>query len=188
MVSRVRPVGIIGAVGCRCSRSRDYPRKAGERPVAARELRTRRRPIWRKQLSRSRPRAAAAGLPSSARYPLHGQVAGGRPSGAGRARAFTACRPVSGRYGHAHEQNLARHRPLDLGGLAFLRARARSPGGGLTLFTELLGSCHSPWPDADHGSARATLAHLKMESTVIILLFGRASGSGSVCAIRDIKA
>ena len=161
MVSRVRPVGIIGAVGSRCLRSRGYPKKAGVRPVAERELRTRRRLFWRKHLSRWRPRAAAAGITSGVRYPLNGHGAGGRPSGASGARAFTACRPPRGSPGYAHDQNIAWHRPLDLGSLASLRARARSPGGGPTPFAELLGSCHGPWPDADHSSARATLARLK---------------------------
>jgi hypothetical protein len=56
-VSRVRPVGIIGAVGSRCLRSRDYRQKAGVRPVAKRGLRTRRRPLPRKYLLWSRPQA-----------------------------------------------------------------------------------------------------------------------------------
>ena len=56
---------------------------------------------------------------------------------------------------------MARYRPLDLGGLAFLRARARSLGGGPTPIAERLGACHSPCTDANHGSATATLADLK---------------------------
>jgi hypothetical protein len=180
-VSRVRPVDTIGAVGFQCLRSRDYPQKAGVRPVAERRLRTRRRLLLRKHLSRSRPRAAAAGLPSSARYLRHWHGAGGRTSGAGGARAFTVCRPLSGSYGHAHEQNVARHRPLDLRGLAFLRARARGPGGGPTPFAEPLGSCNSPWADAHRGSARTALAHLKMRAPTVNDFWG-ACGSSPVGA------
>jgi hypothetical protein len=160
-VSPVRQVGTIGAVGFRCLRSRHYRQRAGVRRGAERELRTRRRLRRTKYLSRSRPHAAAAGRPSSAGYPLPGQGADGRSTGEGGVRAFTACRLLGGSYGHAHEKNMARHRPLDLGGLAFLRARARSPGGGPSPIAERLGACHSPWTDANHGSATATLADLK---------------------------
>jgi hypothetical protein len=156
-VSRVPRVGTIGAVGSRCLRSRDHRRKAGVRPVAVSGLRTRRRLLGRKSPSQSRGHAAAAGLPASARYPSLVQGIGGRPRASG-ARAFQACRPFRR---HAHEQYVAQHRPLDLRALGFLRARARSSGGESTPFAELLGSCHSPWPDAHHGCARATLAHLK---------------------------
>jgi hypothetical protein len=154
-VLRVRRVGTIGAVAFRYLRLRDHRQKVGVRPDAERELRTRRRLLRRKYLSRSRPHAAAAEPPSSALY-RHG--AGGGSSGAGGARTGTGWRRYRGSYGHAHEQTMARHRPLGLRGLAFLRARAESPGGQPNSFAELLGSCHSPWTDANHGSATAPLA------------------------------
>lgn len=161
-VSRGRPVGTIDAVDSPCLESRVHPQKVGVRRVAQCGLRTRRPRPGRKHPSRWRPRAAAAGLRSSARLPFHGQGAGGRSSGVGGARACTAWRPLSMSYGHAREQKIARHRALELRSLAFLRARAHRPGAGPTPFAEPLGSRHSSRPDADHGRARATLAHWEM--------------------------
>jgi len=92
------------------------------------------------------------------------------------ARAFTPYRPLRRSYGHAHEQNIAWHRAFDMGGLAFLRARARGPGGGATPLAEPLGSCRSAWPDANHGSATTTLAHLKMGAS---MHFVASRGHGS---------
>jgi len=155
-VSRVRPVGIIDAVGFRCLRSRDHRQKARVRPAAERELRMPRRLPWKKYPLRSRPQAVAGGPSSSARHPVPGHGDRGRSRSAG-ARAFPTSHLLRGSYDYAHEHNIAGHRPLDLGGAAFLRACPRSPGRGPGPFAQLLGVCDSPWPDADHGGARATI-------------------------------